>query len=221
MDIEGLGSKTLDSLINKEMLISIQDLFKLKKEQLLSLEGFAEKSAENLINSISKSLDTELYRFIYALGIKEIGLQTSKNLAKRFSSLDKIRKGSYEDFIDIEDIGEVASENLVKFFSNKRYLKILEEFIELGANFKVSKIVTEETHLTGKKIVITGKFNNFSRNDLKNSLEKKGAKVASSVSKNTDLLISGSEPGSKIDKANNLGIQIVYENQIPNLLNDE
>ncbi|OUW08446.1 MAG: hypothetical protein CBD19_02935 [Gammaproteobacteria bacterium TMED159] len=221
MDIEGLGSKTLDSLINKEMLISIQDLFKLKKEQLLSLEGFAEKSAENLINSISKSLDTELYRFIYALGIKEIGLQTSKNLAKRFSSLDQIKKGSYEDFIDIEDIGEVASENLVKFFSNKRYLKILEEFIELGANFKVRKIVTEETHLTGKKIVITGKFNNFSRNDLKNSLEKKGAKVASSVSKNTDFLISGSEPGSKIDKANNLGIQIVYENQIPNLLNDE
>ena len=99
-------------------------------------------------------------------------------------------------------------------------MKILKEFIELGANFKVRKIVTEESHLTGKKIVITGKFINFSRNDLKNSLEKKGAKVASSISKNTDFLISGSEPGSKIGKANNLGIKIVYENQIPNLLND-
>ena len=107
-------------------IICIECLFKLEKEQLLSLEGFAEKSAENLINSISKSLDTELYRFIYALGIKEIGLQTSKNLAKRFASLDHLKKGSYEDFIDIEDIGEVASENLVKFFSNKKYLKIFQ-----------------------------------------------------------------------------------------------
>ena len=218
MDIEGLGSKTIDALIGNKFISSITDLYSLNMNQLLSLEGFAEKSAKNLIDSISKSKETELYRFIYSLGIKEIGLQTSKNIAKELGTLENIIKTSYEKFIQVEDIGEVAASNLVSFFENKKYLKVLENFKKLNFNLSNEISKNQESHLLNKKIVITGTLSSYSRNELKETLEKMGAKVSSAVSKNTDYLISGSDPGSKIKKASELNIQIIDEDGLSSFL---
>ena len=218
MDIEGLGSKTIDALIGNKFISSITDLYSLNMNQLLSLEGFAEKSAKNLIDSISKSKETELYRFIYSLGIKEIGLQTSKNIAKELGTLENIIKTSYEKFIQVEDIGEVAASNLVSFFENKKFLKILENFQKLNFNLSNEISNNRESHLLNKKIVITGTLSSYSRNELKETLEKMGAKVSSAVSKNTDYLISGSDPGSKIKKASELNIQVIDEGGLSSFL---
>jgi DNA ligase (NAD+) len=221
MDIEGLGSKTIDALISNKFISSITDLYFLDINQLLSLEGFAEKSAKNLIDSISKSKETELYRFIYSLGIKEIGLQTSKNIAKELGTLENIIKTNYERFIQVEDIGEVAASNLVSFFTSQKYLQILENFKNLNFNLSNEISNNQESHLQNKKIVITGTLNSFSRNELKEILEKMGAKVSSAVSKNTDYLISGSDPGSKIKKASELNIQIIDEDELSSFLQND
>ena len=221
MDIEGLGSKTIDALISNKFISSITDLYSLDINQLLSLEGFAEKSAKNLIDSISKSKETELYRFIYSLGIKEIGLQTSKNIAKELGTLENIIKTNYERFIQVEDIGEVAASNLVSFFTSQKYLQILENFKNLNFNLSNEISNNQESHLQNKKIVITGTLNSFSRNELKEILEKMGAKVSSAVSKNTDYLISGSDPGSKIKKASELNIQIIDEDELSSFLQND
>ena len=221
MDIEGLGSKTIDALIRNKFISCITDLYSLDINQLLSLEGFAEKSAKNLIDSISKSKETDLYRFIYSLGIKEIGLQTSKNIAKELGTLENIIKTSYERFIQVEDIGEVAASNLVSFFESQKYLKILENFQNLDFNLSNEILNNQESHLQNKKIVITGTLNSYSRNELKETLEKMGAKVSSAVSKNTDYLISGSDPGSKIKKASELNIQIIDEDGLSSFLQND
>ena len=221
MDIEGLGSKTIDALISNKFISSITDLYSLDINQLLSLEGFAEKSAKNLIDSISKSKETELYRFIYSLGIKEIGLQTSKNIAKELGTLENIIQTNYERFIQVEDIGEVAASNLVSFFTNQKYLQILENFKNLNFNLSNEISNNQESHLQNKKIVITGTLNSFSRNELKEILEKMGAKVSSAISKNTDYLISGSDPGSKINKASELNIQIIDEDELSSFLKND
>ena len=221
MDIEGLGSKTIDALISNKFISSITDLYSLDINQLLSLEGFAEKSAKNLIDSISKSKETELYRFIYSLGIKEIGLQTSKNIARELGTLENIIKTNYERFIQVEDIGEVAASNLVSFFTSQKYLQILENFKNLNFNLSNEISNNQESHLQNKKIVITGTLNSFSRNELKEVLEKMGAKVSSAVSKNTDYLISGSDPGSKIKKASELSIQIIDEDELSSFLQND
>ena len=221
MDIEGLGSKTIDALIENKFIKSINDLYTLKKEQLLEIEGFAEKSVKNLIDAILRSKQTELYRFIYSLGIKEIGLQTSKNISKEFGTIEKISEATFEDFLSVEDIGDVAAANLISFFHNPNYSKIVKNFIDLGMKFSNEIALSFDSHLNNKKIVLTGKLNNFSRNELKELLEKMGAKVSSTVSKNTDYLISGSDPGSKIQNAEKLEIQIIFEDDLSNFLNND
>ena len=221
MDIEGLGSKTIDALIENKFIKSINDLYTLKKEQLLEIEGFAEKSVKNLIDAILRSKQTELYRFIYSLGIKEIGLQTSKNISKEFGTIEKISEATFEDFLSVEDIGDVAAANLISFFHNPNYSKIVKNFKDLGMKFSNEIALSFDSHLNNKKIVLTGKLNNFSRNELKELLEKMGAKVSSTVSKNTDYLISGSDPGSKMQNAEKLKIQIIFEDDLNDFLNND
>ena len=221
MDIEGLGSKTIDALIENKFIKSINDLYTLKKEQLLEIDGFAEKSAKNLIDAILRSKHTDLYRFIYSLGVKEIGLQTSKNISKEFGTIEKISEATFEDFLSVEDVGDVAAANLISFFHNPNYSKIVKNFIDLGMKFSNEIALSFDSHLNNKKIVLTGKLNNFSRNELKELLEKMGAKVSSTVSKNTDYLISGSDPGSKIQNAEKLEIQIIFEDDLNDFLNND
>ena len=218
MDIDGLGSKTIDQMVDKKIIKSIKDLYLLNEESFKQLDGFAEKSINNLINSINKSKKTKLSNFIYALGIKEIGLETSKNLSKRFKTLENIFYASVDDFIAVDDIGEVASSNLYSFFSCELNKKFLREMTDLGFELKEEKNLSSSSMLLSKKIAITGKLSSISRDKLKSDLEELGVKVVSSISKNTDYVIVGDDAGSKLEKAKALNIEIIYDKDLSSFL---
>ncbi|RZP00576.1 MAG: NAD-dependent DNA ligase LigA, partial [Gammaproteobacteria bacterium] len=218
MDIDGLGSKTIDQMVDKKIIKSIKDLYLLNEESFKQLDGFAEKSINNLINSINKSKKTKLSNFIYALGIKEIGLETSKNLSKRFKTLENIFHASVDDFIAVDDIGEVASSNLYSFFSYELNKKFLREMTDLGFELKEEKNLSSSSMLLSKKIAITGKLSSISRDKLKSDLEELGVKVVSSISKNTDYIIVGDDAGSKLEKAKALNIEIIYDKDLSSFL---
>ena len=219
MDIDGLGQRTIDLFIEKEFIKSLPDLFKITSENILSLEGFADKSTKKLLESIKSSLKTDLYRFIYALGIKEIGLETSKNLSNFFTSLDKLSKASYDDFISVNDVGEVAASNLEKFFSNEKNLSLIQELVKLGLDLK-PPVSVKTSHLTDKTIVITGRLSGYSRETLKFKLEGLGAKISNSVSKKTDFLIAGEDSGSKLQKAKEYDVKIVTDSNLEKFISN-
>ena len=218
MDIDGLGSKTIDQMVDKGIIKSIKDLYLLEKESFRDLDGFAEKSINNLLSSINKSKNIKLSNFIYALGIKEIGLETSKNLSKRFLTIENIFSATVDDFIAVDDIGEVASSNLHAFFSDKSNIKFLKEIINLGFNLEAEKVLSRNSKIEDKKIAITGKLSSFSRDDLKSKLEDLGVKVVNSISKNTDYVIVGSDAGSKLAKAKALNIEIISDEDLDSFL---
>ena len=218
MDIDGLGSKTIDQMVDKGIIKSIKDLYLLEKESFRDLDGFAEKSINNLLSSINKSKNIKLSNFIYALGIKEIGLETSKNLSKRFLIIENIFSATVDDFIAVDDIGEVASSNLHAFFSDKSNIKFLKEIINLGFNLEAEKVLSRNSKIEDKKIAITGKLSSFSRDDLKSKLEDLGVKVVNSISKNTDYVIVGSDAGSKLAKAKALNIEIISDEDLDSFL---
>ena len=218
MDIDGLGSKTIDQMVDKGIIKSIKDLYLLRKESFRDLDGFAEKSINNLLSSINKSKNIKLSNFIYALGIKEIGLETSKNLSKRFLTIENILSATVDDFIAVDDIGEVASSNLHAFFSDKFNIKFLKEIINLGFKLEAEKVLSRNSKIEDKKIAITGKLSSFSRGDLKSKLEDLGVKVVNSISKNTDYVIVGSDAGSKLAKAKALNIEIISDEDLDSFL---
>ena len=218
MDIDGLGSKTIDQMVDKGIIKSIKDLYLLKKESFRDLDGFAEKSINNLLSSINKSKNIKLSNFIYALGIKEIGLETSKNLSKRFLTIENIFSATVDDFIAVDDIGEVASSNLHAFFSDKSNIKFLKEIINLGFNLEAEKVLSRNSKIKDKKIAITGKLSSISRDELKSKLEDLGVKVVNSISKNTDYVIVGSDAGSKLAKAKALNIEIISDEDLDSFL---
>ena len=218
MDIDGLGSKTIDQMVDKGIIKSIKDLYLLKKESFRDLDGFAEKSINNLLSSINKSKNIKLSNFIYALGIKEIGLETSKNLSKRFLTIENIFSATVDDFIAVDDIGEVASSNLHAFFSDKFNIKFLKEIINLGFKLEAEKVLSRNSKIEDKKIAITGKLSSISRDELKSKLENLGVKVVNSISKNTDYVIVGSDAGSKLAKAKALNIEIISDEDLDSFL---
>ena len=218
MDIDGLGSKTIDQMVDKGIIKSIKDLYLLKKESFRDLDGFAEKSINNLLSSINKSKNIKLSNFIYALGIKEIGLETSKNLSKRFLTIENIYSATVDDFISVDDIGEVASSNLHAFFSDKSNIKFLKEIINLGFKLEAEKVLSRNSKIEDKKIAITGKLSSISRDELKSKLEDLGVKVVNSISKNTDYVIVGSDAGSKLAKAKALNIEIIPDEDLDSFL---
>ena len=185
---------------------------------MIRLEGFASKSASNLIKSIEASKDTSLQRFIYALGIREVGETTALNLALNYSNLDSLIKSSKEELIEINDIGPVAADFIFEYFSKKSKVKLITKLLAFGFKLPAPKREKNPT-FSGKTVVITGSFSAFSRNQLKEELIQKGAKVTSSVSIKTNLLISGENPGSKLAKAGELGIRILTEQELVELLN--
>ena len=184
----------------------------------MGLEGFAEKSAANLISSIETSKATTLPRFIYSLGIREVGEATALNLALNFKEIPNLLKASEEDLLDINDIGPVASNYITEFFTQERNKNLIEDLMRLGVNPK-SIEVNNDNMLSSQSVVITGSFNSIARSQLKEELIRVGARVTSSVSSKTDFLVAGDKPGSKLSKAQDLNITVLDEEVVLKILN--
>jgi len=215
-NIEGLGESIIEKLIDEKMLEGPFDIFKLTKKDLIPLERFADKSADNLIQSIGESKNINLDRFIYALGIRHVGDETSILLANKFGSLEKLMNVSRENLEEIHDIGPKVAKSIYNYFSNQKNINYVKELFSLGIEVKKSKV--KKQILKNKTFVLTGSLESLTRDEAKKKLRALGAKISASVSNNTDGLIVGKEPGSKYEKAQKLGIQIIDESNFIKML---
>lgn len=213
MNIEGFSEKTAEQLFEKLHISAISDLYRLTKEQLLTLDKFAEKKAENLLNSIEKSKQCDLASFIYALGIPNVGKKTSVDLCKKFKSLNEISKATLEDLISVQDIGEIVGRSVIDFFNEEKINREIQELLSLGVNPIYEEMEVKENVFINRTVVVTGTLQLYSRLGIKQRLEELGAKVAGSVSKKTDYVLVGNDPGSKYEKAKELGIKILTEEE--------
>ena len=204
-------------MVEQGLVVNFADLFRLRKENIINLEGFGEKSATNLINSIQSSKETTLSRFIYSLGIREVGEATAMNLALNFNNISNFIDASDEDLLEINDIGPVASRFIREFLSNEENTNLVKDLLSLGVNPREIEIKNDNP-FSSKLIVITGSFSTIARSQLKEELIRVGARVSSSVSSKTDYLVAGDKPGSKLSKANELGIKILEEAEVLSLL---
>ncbi len=223
LNIEGLGEKIARRLVNEGFIKSVADIYKLHKfrDKLKSLEGFAEVSVDNLLSEIERSKKAPFHKVIFGLGIPQVGEQTARLLTEHFPSIDDMLKASQADFSKIYGIGEVVAREIYNFLHDKHNLKLIEELRKAGLNFEVQKQKEErKTLFTGKNVCITGRVEPFSREELKILIEANGGFFVGSVSKRTDLLIVGQEPGSKLNKAKKLGVSILKGEELLRLLAD-
>lgn len=220
MNIEGFSEKTAEQLFEKLNIKSISDLYRIKKEDLMGLDKFKDKKANNLINSIEKSKKCDLASFVFSLGIPNVGKKTALDLAKNFKKFENIKKASLEELVSIPDIGDIVAQSIVEFFKQESIEKSLNELFELGVTPFYEENDVKENVFTGKTVVPTGSLQNYSRTEIKDKLEKLGANVAGSVSKKTDYVIAGENPGSKYDKAVSLGVKILTEEEFEKILNN-
>lgn len=218
MNIEGLGERLIDQLVESHLVETIADLYKISFEQLVNLERMGEKSAQNKLDELEKSKKTTLPRFLYALGIREVGEATAKQLALHFGDLEPLIRATAEDLQAIPDVGPVVSEHIVAFFKEKHNLKVIEELQRHGVHWeKIKK--PQQSPLMGKTFVLTGTLETLGREEAKERLEGLGAKVSGSVSGKTDYLVVGSDAGSKLAKAKSLGVNILDEREFLKLIN--
>ena len=212
LNIDGLGDKLVELLVDEGLITTAADLFKLSKEQLEKLERMGEKSATNVINAISKSKHTRLDKFIYALGIREVGEATALTLAQQLKTIDALKQATVEQLEELPDIGPIVAKRITQFFAEEHNLQVIQKLMSSGVTWDAIETLSEdEQPLLGKTIVLTGSLNDFTRATAKSKLVKRGAKVAGSVSKNTNILIAGANAGSKLTKAEKLGVEIKDE----------
>lgn len=217
MDIEHMGPKVVQQLVEKGLVKSISDIYALNEEELSLLDGFKEKSVQNLLQSIDKSRKTTLARFILSLGIKYVGEGIAELLAKHAGDIDTLAKMHLEELLEIEGIGEKSAESVVEYFQNPENLKEIHRLFHLGVT--PEKIKTQKGHpFFGKTFVITGSLEKYSRSEAAALIKERGGKVSGSVSKKTDYVLVGDEPGSKYDKAKELGVQILSEEEFIDFL---
>ena len=221
MNIDGLGEKIVDQLFEQGMLKNIADIYKLDFAVIENMDRFGKKSVENMKESIEISKKTTLGKFIYALGIRNVGEATSKELAAHFRSLDNLFNATVEDYLMVNDIGPVVAESLVKYFHNANNQQIINSIIASGISWPTLKEINAiNSKLNNQTFVVTGTLNSFSRDEIKDLIEANGGKVSGSVSKKTSYVIVGDNPGSKADKANELGVPIITEINLMEMLND-
>lgn len=210
MDIEGLGDKLVDQLVEEKLINTIADIYSLKLNQLADLERMGEKSAQNILDALAKSKKTTLARFLYSLGIREVGEATAKNLANYFGDLDPLYSASEEELQAIPDIGPVVSKHIEAFFKEKHNRDVINKLLQAGIHWEKVKKATSSP-LAGKTFVITGTLSSMSRDEAKDKLESLGAKVSGSVSSKTDYVVVGEDAGSKLAKAKELGVKTLDE----------
>ncbi len=218
MNIDGLGAKIVDQLVDKGLVKDFADLYSLKLEQLAGLERMAEKSAQNLLDEIEASKSNSLARLIYALGIPFVGERTAQLLAEHFGSLDKLASATVEELSEVPEVGPKVAASIVEFFSEPANRKLVEKLRKAGLRFTEERKAPRDSRLAGKTFVFTGALAHRSREEAEELVVSHGGKVSSSVSKKTDYVVVGSEPGSKYDKAKSLGVTILDEAQFEKLL---
>ena len=217
LDIEGLGEKIVDQLVDQNLVRTPADLYRLGFSALANLERMGEKSADNLIQAINQSRNTTLARFIFALGIRHVGETTAKDLANHYQSMHALMDASLEDLLTVKDVGPVVADSIVSFMEEAHNREVIEQLLASGMQLSVEKKVISAA-VVGKTFVLTGTFPSLSRDQAKDLLEKAGAKVAGSVSKKTDYVVAGTDAGSKLSKAEELGITVIDEQAMLELL---
>ncbi|ACA87122.1 NAD-dependent DNA ligase LigA [Shewanella woodyi] len=221
LDIDGMGDKVVEQLIDKELVESPADLFKLTASAITMLDRMGMKSATNLVAAIEVAKTTTFSRFLYGLGIREVGEATAANLANYFKTLDKLKAADAESFIKVDDVGTIVAQHLTHFFAQPHNLEVVDKLIEAGVNWpEIEEVAEESLSLKGQTWVLTGTLTQLNRNDAKARLQALGAKVAGSVSKNTDCLVAGEAAGSKLTKAQDLGVKVIDEEALLQLLSD-
>jgi len=217
LDIEGLGEKIVDQLVDQNLVRTPADLYRLGFSALANLERMGEKSADNLIQAINQSRSTTLARFIFALGIRHVGETTAKDLANHYQSMHALMDAGLEDLLTVKDVGPVVADSIVSFMAEAHNREVIEQLLASGMQLSVEKKVISAA-VAGKTFVLTGTFPTLSRDQAKDLLERAGAKVAGSVSKKTDYVVAGADAGSKLTKAEELGIAVIDEQAMLDLL---
>lgn len=215
MDIDHLGEQTIDKLLDAGLIDNIADLYSLKKEEILKLDGFKEKSAQNLLESIEKSKKQDLSRFIYGLGIRHVGKYAAQLLASKYSSIDELSKASEEELKEIDGLGDKSAESIVTFFATEENQNLIKRLKDIGVKTKQEK--KGDLPLQGKKFVFTGSIS-ISRSEASDLVKNKGGIVTPSVNKNIDYVVVGDNPGSKYEKAKKLNLQIINEEEFKKLV---
>jgi DNA ligase (NAD+) len=220
MDIEGLGEKLIEQLVDQQLLQDVADIYSLQKAQLEALERMGSKSADKLLQAIEKSKSTTLTKFLYALGIREVGEATALALASHFGSLDSLMQASEEQLLEVEDIGPIVAGHIALFFRNENNVAVLRRLQEAGVHWREHEPTAQSDALKGQIFVLTGTLESMSRDEGKARLQALGAKVAGSVSAKTHCVVAGPGAGSKLDKAQELGITIIDEQEFLRLLHE-
>ncbi len=213
MDIEGLGDKLIDQLVDQALIENPADLYALTLDQLANLDRMGEKSAQNILDALESSKKSTLARFIFALGIREVGEATAKNLAKHYADLKPLFSATVEELQTIQDIGPVVAHHIATFFSEKHNQKVIDELLKAGIHWEKIQKSSNELPLAGKTFVLTGTLKTLTRDAAKEKLESLGAKVAGSVSNKTHYVVVGEDAGSKLDKAKALGVPVMDEDE--------
>ncbi|MEM9159917.1 MAG: NAD-dependent DNA ligase LigA [Verrucomicrobiota bacterium] len=221
MDIEGLGEAVVEQVVSRGLVSSVSDIYRLTFEQLLELEKFAEKSAQNLVDAIAASKGNELWRLLHGLGIPQVGASAAKDLAKEFRSVQALREASVERLVEVDGIGEKTATGIVEYFADEDQARVIDEMFELGMNPEAPpELDASAALLVGSVFVITGTLPTMKREEAKALIESKGGKVTGSVSKKTNYLLAGESAGSKLAKAEKLGVEVIGEEDLRGMIGE-
>ncbi len=222
MNIDGLGEKVINQLFRNDLVHTIADLYRLKREELLELDRMGEKSADNLLRAIETSKTNSLERLLFGLGIRFVGSKAARTLAAHFKTMDNLQQATFADVVAINEIGEKMADSITRYFAEEQVQDLLSELKSLGLNMTYDgpeqQEIKEDTPLSGKTVVLTGKMETFTRSEAKELVQQHGGSVTGSVSKNTDIVIAGEDAGSKLEKAEKLGVAVWNEQQLSEAL---
>ena len=220
MNIDGLGENIINELLERKLISNIEDIYTLTFEDVASLKKNGTKFAQNLIDSINTSKQNDLYRLITAFGIRHVGSKASKVLARKYRSMDNLASASFEELSEINDIGAVMANSIREFFTQEQTQELIQKLKDAGVNMECLEEQSDDNRFEGKTFVLTGSLELFTRKDAEDIIEKFGGKTSSSVSKKTDYVLAGEEAGSKLTKAQELGITVISEAEFKEMIGE-
>ena len=218
MNIKGLGYSIIEEFLNRGLIKNITDLYTLTVEDVKTLKKDGTKFAQNLIDAINESKKNDLYRLINALGIRHVGVKGAKSLAKRFKSMDELMNASYEDLLAVDDTGEITAQAIYEFFEQDQTRDLIQKLKDAGVNMEAYVEEGADERFAGMTFVLTGTLEKYTRDAAGAIVEKFGGKVSGSVSKKTNYVLAGEDAGSKLDKANKLGVRVISEQEFDEMI---